>query len=353
MKKFCLFSGFLGSGKTSTMIALTKYFSAHHGKAAMISNDLGSQSLADNKQALLSGCTARELVRSCICYQTENLVATLDSLFSGEDCSLVISDIPGFGVGALDHVYHTLRKNYADFCALAPFTVLVEPRSVDILRSGSGWDMEYILRAQLMEADLIVLNKRDLLSPTELSACLHWLRENYPEAEVISISALTGEGMEELSLSLKNGVASLRLPDIGYGGAAFGKAMGQISEFYMQYYATVCCDDFDANSYLADVAEHVRSSAAAAKYDIPHLKLLAWTPEGDYGKADLIGIDRPIEIPHRFKNSCTQIAVMLNASAICPGSELDRIVTAAVDEISPSFNLETVIFQKECFGMTD
>ena len=62
MKKFTVFSGFLGSGKTSTMMALTKYFSAHHAPAAMISNDLGSQSLADNKLAVLSGCNASELV---------------------------------------------------------------------------------------------------------------------------------------------------------------------------------------------------------------------------------------------------------------------------------------------------
>ncbi len=41
MKKCAVFSGFPGSGKTSTMMALTRYYSAHCGKAAMISNDLG------------------------------------------------------------------------------------------------------------------------------------------------------------------------------------------------------------------------------------------------------------------------------------------------------------------------
>ena len=38
MRKFVVFSGFLGSGKTTTMMALTRYYTAHHGKAAMISN---------------------------------------------------------------------------------------------------------------------------------------------------------------------------------------------------------------------------------------------------------------------------------------------------------------------------
>ena len=38
MTKFAVFSGFLGSGKTTTMVALTKHHTAHHGRAAMIFN---------------------------------------------------------------------------------------------------------------------------------------------------------------------------------------------------------------------------------------------------------------------------------------------------------------------------
>ena len=49
MKKFAVFSGFLGSGKTTAMMALTHLLSAKYGKAAMITNDLGGQGLADDR----------------------------------------------------------------------------------------------------------------------------------------------------------------------------------------------------------------------------------------------------------------------------------------------------------------
>ena len=104
MKKFAVFSGFLGSGKTTAMMALTHLLSAKYGKAAMITNDLGGQGLADDRFARLSGCSAYELTGECICYQTENLVSRLNHLFLTGECDLVISDIPGFGVGALKHV---------------------------------------------------------------------------------------------------------------------------------------------------------------------------------------------------------------------------------------------------------
>ena len=351
MKRFAVFSGFLGSGKTTTMMALTKYFTLHHAKAAMISNDLGTQSLADNKLALLEGCNASELVGECICYQTENLVSRLDSLFDSDGCELVISDIPGFGVGALDHVYHTLQNKYEGRYELAPFTVLTEPRTVELLRNGEGGDLEYILKTQLIEADLIVLNKCDLISEDEKKRAVSYLEENYPEAKVVAISALTGEGLEALSMALKDGCASMHLPDIGYGGAVMGEAMGKICEFYMQYYSTVCCNDFDGNAYLSDLAGAVQNATRGAGYDVPHLKLLAWEPEGDYGKADLIGIDRPVQMAKSFAKPCTELAVMLNASAKCPAALFDEIMSAAVEAVSEQYNLTVNVYKKDCFGM--
>lgn len=348
MKKFTVFSGFLGAGKTSTMMALTKHFTQHHGKAAMISNDLGSQSLADHRLAVLAGCNASELTGNCICYQTENLVQRLDALFE-DGAELVISDIPGFGVGALEHVYHTLNEKYSGRYELAPFTVLVEPQTARLLETGG--DLGYILSTQLSEADLIVLNKCDLLSDTEQGGLVSLLERACPQAEVIPISARTGAGLEALSQALTQGRASMRRPDIGYGGQAFREAMGRISEFYIQYYVNVCCDDFDGGRYLLALAESVREEMARAGGDIPHLKLLAWEPEGDYGKADLLGLHRPTEFTKQFEHPVTELAVMLNGSAFCPGDVLEGIMDRVISEVSGGFNLEVTVFRKECFGM--
>lgn len=350
MKKFAVFSGFLGSGKTTTMMALTRFFSARHGKAAMISNDLGQQSLADHKLAALSGCNASELTGSCICYITKTLVERLDSLFDKEGCELVISDIPGFGVGALDHVYHTLHRDYPGRYELAPFTVLTEPQVLAQLRAGTS-EIHYILHTQLVEADLIVLNKCDLLTREEVEKESRWLEAHYPQAKVLPISALTGAGLEDLSQALIRQTASMHRPDIGYGGEAFGQAMGRISEYYIQYHATVCCNDFDGNAYLMDLAQTVRREVAAIGQDIPHLKLLAWTAEGDYGKADLLGVHREITVSKTFAAPCTELAVMLNCSALCPSWEIQAILSGAVEALCEPYNLTYLVFKEECFGM--
>ena len=351
MKKFAVFSGFLGSGKTTTMMALTDYYTAHHGRAAMISNDLGhGVTLADHRYARLCGCNASEMTDECICYQNENLADRLRSYYD-EGCELVISDIPGFGVGALEHVYHGLTEKYPGEFDLAPFTVLVEPRTVAILRDGRGGDLEYLYDTQLVEADLIVLNKCDLMDENRREEDVRWLRGRYPEAEVLCISALRAEGLEELSQALARGKASMRRPEIGYGGEAFRAAMGRISEFYLQFRAVVCCNDFDGNAWLSEMAGALKTEIEKAGYEVPHFKLLAWEPEGDFGKVDLLGTEREIEVNHRFARPCTDLAAVLNASAVCPAGTLEQVAMDTVRTVSDRYQLELTVFKKECFGM--
>ena len=84
---------------------------------------------------------------------------------------------------------------------------------------------------------------------------------------------------------------------------------------------------------------------------MPHLKLLAWGPEGDFGKADLLGVDRPIELPRRFAAPCTDLAVLLNTSAACPDEVLNRLLGEAVKVVSDRYQLELTIFKKDHFGL--
>ena len=352
MRKFAVFSGFLGSGKTTAMVALTRYYNAHHGKAAMISNDLGEGvTLADDRLARLSGVNASQITDECICFCHDILTERLNEYYNS-GCDLVVSDIPGFGVGALEHVYHGLSKEYPDQFELGPFTVLIEPRNAELLRNEQGGDMAYILHAQLMEADLIVLNKCDLLEPAELEVNRAWLANHYLQASVITISAMTGEeGLEELSQALIQGKASMRHPDIDYEDKNLQNAMDQLTEYYLEYVAQVCCNDFDGTEYLSDIAHMVQAELQAEDYEIPHMKLLAWEPEGDYGKVDLLGVNRPIEITRRFENPCIDIAVVLNANAACPAAILDEIIQEAVNATSRLYQLELRLFKKECFNL--
>lgn len=135
---FLVFSGFLGSGKTSMMITLLKELEARGLPAATISNDLGARGFVDTYYSKACGCDATELSGACICYQTENLVDRLRRVLESEGHAVAMSDIPGFGVGALEHVYHKLNERYPNEFTLLPFTAVTDLRCVRQLQTGTA-----------------------------------------------------------------------------------------------------------------------------------------------------------------------------------------------------------------------
>ena len=69
-------------------------------------------------------------------------------------------------------VQYPLRRIYGDNYRVAPLSVLVDPiRAARMLglESGQGFSpkVHYIYDKQLEEADVIVINKTDLLSPSD------------------------------------------------------------------------------------------------------------------------------------------------------------------------------------------
>ena len=366
MKKFMVVSGFLGSGKTTIMMALTDHLNETGRKTVMISNDLGRKGLADYCYSKAAGIASEEISGECICFVTENLAERLRRLYSDEKCELVMSDIPGFGVGALEHVYYKLRDLYPDECDLAPFTVITEGASLSKLLAEGGSpaaveggesalpdEMRFLLRSQLLEGDLIVLNKVDLYTEEEKDKYLQLIHSICPETPVIAVSALTGEGIPELADYLYSGMTEFPEPDFGVTEEEFEDAFGKLSMYNCQYYAEVCCDDFDANEYLAALATEVRDRLSDKGYDTPHLKLFAQKEDGDFSKVDLLGVNRELIITHPMRTRCVDLSVVINTTSAARSLDLTVIIDKAILDISGRFNLSSVIFYKECFGLND
>ena len=51
--------------------------------------------------------------------------------------------------------------------------------------------------------------------------------------------------------------------------------------------------------------------------------------------------------------TCTDLAAVLNASAVCPAEVLEQVTMETVRNISDRYQLELTVFKKECFGMGD
>jgi len=184
-------AGFLGSGKTTLMIRLGKKLSGRGRRVAIIVNEIGEVGV-DGEVISSYGLESIELPEGCIC------------------CSLA---------GSLQDTLITLADNYhPDYILLEP-TGLALPSSVDnIIRTSlipveksvtialvDAYRVDKILiqnshfiKRQLEGIDLLVLNKIDIVSAERLDETERAIRDIRPDAEIVRISAKTGDGVEKL-----------------------------------------------------------------------------------------------------------------------------------------------------------
>ncbi|MDR1510723.1 MAG: hypothetical protein LBS53_13945 [Synergistaceae bacterium] len=357
--KFMIVSGFLGAGKTTTMIALTDYINENLGKAAIIVNDIGAKNLVDAEYTARTGCSVTEITGECICYQIENLVDKLWRLRDAQNMDIAMSDIHGFGVGALNFVYNRFRKDYNEDFALAPFLVIVDPERLPMIMPEKAdinlpKEMTYLLHAQLMEADAIVLNKIDLLNDEEIDKYIDFLKYTCPGTPVFAISAKQKRNIGEVAEHVMSRETDLKTVDIGYGGADFIAAESKLCWYNRRFFIkTRDGSKIDGNAFIGDFIEEARSELIKNKRNIPHLKIFATGCDDDFGKASLLGVDYKAEYDKKIENPHDKFRVIVNARAACESSLLSPIMDKALDESTAKYNVDCQVFFTECFGMMD
>jgi len=356
MSRYVVLGGFLGAGKTTSMIAFSEYLSAQGKNPAILVNDLGTKDLVDSATTEAACCCVDEITGDCICYQTEELMHKLRRFRDSSRADIIFSDIPGCGIGALDHVYHTLARSYPEEFCLCPFTAVADPERLRSLMPPQAdlnlpEEMRFLFDAQLREAELILLNKIDTLSETECGRYLAFLRETYPQAKVMAMSARTGEGVADAVEYLLTTESALPNPDIGYGSPAFIAAEQRLSWYDRRFFAKTDTP-VDGNAFIAALFDAVREKLRAAGRNVPHLKLFV-DGAGEQAKASLLGIDYPVEFDLRFSAPQTALRAVINARAACESEVLDFLMDAALRESCQRFGLQLRVFFTECFGMMD
>ena len=357
-KRFMVVSGFLGAGKTTTMVALTEYINSIGKHAAIIANDLGANYIIDAEYSSRQNVEVTPIGGDCICYIPDTLIERINRL-NKEPKDIVMSDIPGCGIGALDHVYGNLDKNHKDEFTLAPFTVIADPERLRMIMPEQAdinlpEELKFLLDAQLREADCIVLNKTDLMSEEEVARYVKFLQEACPGIPVFPISAKEKTGLEALADYVLTAESRVNITDIGYGGPEFISADKKMSWFNRNVFITSKDGiEFDGNQLVDDVIDEIRDGLIANKRNVPHLKTFAVGKENDYGKASLIGVDYDIIHDQELKENTSKLQLVINARAVCESDLLLDIVDEAFEVIAEKYNVKVKLFFNECFGMMD
>lgn len=189
--KLILTGGFLGSGKTTAIVHACQLMMKEGKRVAVITNDQGDQQV-DSAFTKSLGIDTREVSNGCFCCRFDELDTHLRSLEVEQRPDYVFAE----SVGSCTDLVATIAKPLSRFkpeintvisvFADADFlTSLIEGRASFLEES-----VRYIYKKQLEEADIIVLNKIDLLTEQQLATADKIIRREYPNQQIIHQNAL-------------------------------------------------------------------------------------------------------------------------------------------------------------------
>ena len=360
--RYVVTSGFLGAGKTTSMIAFAQNINERgFGTSGILVDDLGANNIVDANTTEASGVITLDISGDCICYQHENLVDKLHQLET-MGANVIFSDIPGLGIGALDNVYLQLNEREPGEFDLMPFLCLIDPERIRMVMPEQADlnlpdELKFLLNAQMAEADLIVLNKIDTISAEKKDEIIAFVKDRYPYTPILAMSALTGEGVDAVVDHLLNNKANAVHRDIGYGSEAFMAAESLLCWYNRRsFFEQKDGKNLDFNQVITDLFEEIRAGLKKAGGNVPHLKMFASDgaeQNADVFKASLIGIDYDIEYSSRLKSEYTALSLIINARAAADADVMADIVEDAVDKIADKYDLKVRTYFVESFGMMD
>ncbi len=335
-----MIGGFLGAGKSSAVLALAEHLRDRGQTVGLITNDQ-SVGLVDTALMKSHGFAVEEIPGGCFCCRFDSLVAASRNLEAAAAPDVFIAEPVGSCTDLVATVSYPLQRIYGDQYTIAPLSVMVDPiRAMRILGLAAGRSFSpkvvYVYRKQLEEADLIVINKIDLLTAGELEALRGRIEAEFPQAQVLCVSIRSGGGLPDwFDRITSQTIGSRATMDIDYDTYAEGEAlMGWLN-------ATIRLEApraFDGELIMMSLAARIRDGVAKLGGEIAHLKM-TMLPDDHGGAAATLNMVRNDYVPELSQSLAEKMRrgeLLVNLRAEADPADLESIVRQALPASAPT-----------------
>jgi Ni2+-binding GTPase involved in maturation of urease and hydrogenase len=343
--RYIMIGGFLGAGKTTAILQLAQRLHEKGTRVGLITND---QSIGLVDTALLNsqGMPVEEITGGCFCCRFQSLMDAASKLTDSAAPEVFIAEPVGSCTDLRAAVSYPLRRIYGEEYEVAPLSVLVDPvRASRILglESGKAFSEKvlYVYDKQLEEADIIVINKTDLLNSDQLERLRSALAAKYPQSQIVSISGRTGEGSAEWHDAILGGDMDIReAPEVDYEIYAEGEALLG----WVNVSARIQSESaFDGNALLRQIADDIQARLATEVAEIAHLKMTLSPDEGnDLAVLNLVRGDGRSESIHQLQDDLDNGDLLVNLRAEADPEMLRAAVLASLEKLAPQIRAEIV-----------
>jgi Ni2+-binding GTPase involved in maturation of urease and hydrogenase len=330
--RFVMLGGFLGAGKTTALARLASHYTRLGKRVGLVTNDQ-AQNLVDTNSLRAQGFAVEEVPGACFCCKFDELVGKVGELEEKNRPEIILTEPVGSCTDLVATVIQPLKDLFKTRFHVAPYAVLFKPsHGLRILRdesAGFSPKAAYIFRKQLEEADAIVINRLDEMSPADLEELRTLLAARYPGVPVIALSAKSGEGFGALiELLRQDGAFGRRILEIDYDTYAEGEAeLGWLnSSVHVQGEQA-----FDLDQMLLEITRSLGQRCQTRGGEIAHLKVIG-LEGGAFGVANIVSTGGPAELSLASGSRPLDADLVINARVAIDPDELAADVRAVVEE---------------------
>ena len=331
--------GFLGAGKTTAVSTLGEMLKMNGNRVGVITNDEGTE-LVDSAQLRAAGFDVEEITGGPFATRLPTFFENAERLIE-RDASIILAESCGASAGLRSSLTDSIVKNLGRRIDVAPLSVVVDAvRAARFVRLESGGSfsekLSYIFRKQIEEAEIVVLNKCDLLPSGVISRVQKALGEIAPNATIFGVSLRERNGVAEWlnCLMTKEHTSSpAALVDqkiFSDAEALLGWLNCTIKVSSVKY--------FNAEKLLTDLATAIQSILKQEAVEVAHLKVVLRATNDSTGAWDsaainLVRNDLTPELSGKITDPVQRAEIILNLRAEGKAERLHSAVNRAILEI--------------------
>jgi G3E family GTPase len=334
--RYLMIGGFLGAGKTTSVLQLAKHLHQQGLRVGVIMNDQAS-GLVDTALTHSQQLDVEEIAGGCFCCRFNSLLEAASQLTEKNRPDVLIAEPVGSCTDLIATVNLPLQKIYGDQFEIGPLSVVVDPiraRRALGLEAGRSFsaNVTYIYRKQLEEAQMIVINKTDLVSAEEQEELTQALYREFPQAKIYRISARHSSGLEPWFHELMNAESAIHQSmEVDYQRYGEGEAMLG----WLNATLEIQAEEVDGNQLLMQLAKDIRRQMQLHHAEIAHMKMiLSADPDGlEIAALNCTSTEREPELSHRLSEEIDHAEILINLRAEAAPETLENALQEALREI--------------------
>ncbi|MEP7109271.1 MAG: GTP-binding protein [Ferruginibacter sp.] len=330
--KLFLVGGFLGSGKTTAIHQAVNYLGLSGKMSGVITNDQGTQQV-DTQYLRFYNIPVEEVSGGCFCCNLRDLDKNIQSLLKTHLPDALFAESVGSCTDLIATVVNPLLNEYKSQLEIT-LSVFADIQVLLTFLQGQNSfhdNINYIYEKQLEEAEIIIINKIDLLSIEQLKWAKKLIKHKYGHKKIVFQNSLKLKGISSWvrTVLVSDKGPSLR-PTLQLDYDKYGA--GEAEMAWLDEEIGILTNDKNAIEAGILFIKNIHAKIVALRYPIGHLKFLLNDGQTQR-KMSYTSIMQPeVRIKNnRFKTN--RVVLLINARIQADPAQLSEIISSTILEL--------------------